>query len=358
MTRELTKAKLDKLIGNRKMDIAETIKKIESDQLLLNDYVSQANALHFDHFNKGIQLHGLGSEGMGVTPLSQSQIGERLGIHNNYLKRLTSGSERELNLAVHNLNELAEMSAKRNLIRVVDGTVRGFLSDRYRRLNTSILFIQFLQSALESGSVLVDAYSNDKIDFIEVVHPEIIEIQTKNNGIRYLIAGSRFGNSNYGYRKLDLSMYYLELVCTNGMWGDRLVNEMHLGSRIPDNIIVSDETVELDNRAMAGIIKDSMNQLYVPERVESLKERYMKASESEIDIAQEIKILGSNRELLQGEIKSVEAVLTANRASDGMEGSGTLLKLSEALTAVARDSEGERKRDLEAIAGKMLGFKI
>jgi hypothetical protein len=52
--------------------------------------------------------------------------------------------------------------------------------------------------------------------------------------------------------------------------------------------------------------------------------------------------------------EAVNKVLMQNNPADGLQGSPTLWKLVNGMTAVARESKPERRRELEQIAGEML----
>ena len=68
----------------------------------------------------------------GVNPLAHQQISARLGIPLKYYQRMQTEAPALLD---ENVNNWLQQSPERRMLRVMDGNVRAFLSDRYRRLD-------------------------------------------------------------------------------------------------------------------------------------------------------------------------------------------------------------------------------
>ena len=79
------------------------------------------------------------------------------------------------------------------------------------------------------------------------------------------------------------------------------------------------------------------------------------ASEMEVDLDNELKKLTGNGWLLKQEGKEVEKILMRNNPDDGVQGGATLWKLTQAITAHARELSPERSRELHEISGELLG---
>lgn len=350
--------RLNSMINKRSETIVDALTKIQNDGSLLNDFVAPTAALNFVK-NEGIlNVTGLGNDPLVFTDHALGQVGDKMGVPIRYLRKLVGGKDWENDLAVNILNEHASnISRDRVLVRTVDNKVRGFLSDSYRRLNTAGIFTAFLMAAQNKGAALVDAYGGD-VDFVEVVSPDIIEIPTANNGVMYTVYGARLRNSNVGKASLQMNTFAINLVCTNGMTGTRVLREMHLGKRLPDNITLSQVTMEKDTEAMASLVGDVMTQIFNPDERELHKRTFMKASETVVDISKEVIAL-PKLGFTEAETEAVSRVLQNGSPEDGVQGAPTLLKFAQGMTAVARDLENkERARDLEDIAGKMLMGRV
>lgn len=66
------------------------------------------------------------------------------------------------------------------------------------------------------------------------------------------------------------------------------------------------------------------------------------------------KLVGVSGLLLKQEGKEVEKILMKNDPEDGVQGAATLWKLTQAITAHARELSPERSRELHEISGSLL----
>lgn len=78
------------------------------------------------------------------------------------------------------------------------------------------------------------------------------------------------------------------------------------------------------------------------------------ASEIDVDFDRELKRLTSGGGLLKSESKEVEKILMRNDPDDGVTGGATLWKLTQAITAHARELSPERSRELHELSGSLL----
>ena len=72
----------------------------------------------------------------GVRSFAHQQISARLGIPLKYYQRMQTEAPALLD---ENVNNWLQQAPERRMLRVMDGNVRAFLSDRYRRLDNLIL---------------------------------------------------------------------------------------------------------------------------------------------------------------------------------------------------------------------------
>ncbi len=361
--RAILARKLEATLSGRARPIADAIRRIEYTGSLLDDYYLPTASLQF--LRREVQddvaltfkpdtYYGENPEPFTLHDHAVGQIGDKLGVPPAYLKTLVRGKDwqKELSLLVM---QMSSDNTRRDkvLLRTVEGQVRGFLSDRYRRLDSMQIFIAFLQAARETGSVLVDAHSGETKGFLEVINPNIVEFDTPLNGRNYMAFGARIRNSDFGDGALEVYFFGLLVQCMNGLVGQSMLREFHLGGRIPDDIRVSEETYRKDTEAKASLVGDVMRQIYLPETTSGLIERIQGASAKQVDLVKEVERL-PKLGLTVTEANAVGKVLMENDPANGLQGSPTLWKLVNGLTAVARDAEPERKRELELIASDML----
>lgn len=284
-----------------------------------------------------------------------SQISEKMGVPAKYLRELAMGDEWQKQLCATILNEHSGWTQRtRVLVRAVGMEVRGVLSDSYRRLNSVEIITAFIQEASVQGAVMSDAYMNDTKVWCETILPTPIEIPTRKNGMVTIFAGARFSTSDYGNGSVDMRSFLLNGACLNGMVRESVMRQVHLGSRLPDSIALSQKTYELDTKTTVSAIKDLTKGLYSRETIMDKAIEIQGASEIDVDFDKELKSLVQRGALLKNEGREVEKLLMNNNPDDGVTGGATLWKLTQGITAFAREQEPERSRELHEISGQLL----
>lgn len=363
----LLTTKLNSTLTSRSKPVAETIAKIERTGSMLDDFVKPVKELGFvRHMADGIvrmefdyndTVNNAMVEkrtSLTLNDFAVGQIGDKFGVPQGYLRSLHNGTGWEKQLATTIMSEhAANITRERVLVRSIEGEVRGFLSDKYRRLNSMEIFVAFLMAAQQAGNVLVDAYSGETKGFLEVINPKIVEFDTPLNGRNYAAFGARIRNSDFGDGALEIRTFMINVQCMNGLVGQSMLKEFHLGGRIPENITISEDTYRKDTAAKAALVSDIMKQVYLPESTSAMIQKIEGASAKELDLTKAVEKLPKLGFTLT-ESEAVGRVLMANDPANGLEGSATLWKLVNGMTAVARDAEPARRRELELIAGEML----
>lgn len=283
------------------------------------------------------------------------QVAERMGIPSRYLRSLAQGEPWAILLAAHLLNQHSEWTQRsRVLVRTVGSQVRGVLSDSYRRLNSVEILTAFVQEAAGQGAVISDAYMNDTKVWAETILPTPITVPTAKNGDVIIFAGARFSTSDYGDGAVDMRAFLLNGACLNGMVRESVMKQVHLGSKLPDNLALSDETYRLDTQTTVSAVKDLTKGLFSRDNLMQRAIEIQGASEIEVDFNHELKRLTKDGGLLKTEGKEVEKILMRNNPDDGVQGGATLWKLTQAITAHARELTSERSRELHEISGSLL----
>lgn len=283
------------------------------------------------------------------------QMADRMGIPQRYLRGLASGEPWAIALAAYLLNQHSDWTQRsRVLVRTVGTQVRGILSDSYRRLNSVEILTAFVQEAAGQGAVISDAYMNDTKVWAETILPTPITVPTKNNGDVVIFAGARFSTSDYGDGAVDMRAFLLNGACLNGMVRESVMKQVHLGSKLPDNLALSQQTYELDTKTTVSAVKDLTKGLFSKDNLMAKAVEIQGASEVEVDFDRELKKLTSNGGLLKQEGKEVEKILMRNNPDDGVQGGATLWKLTQAITAHARELSPERSRELHELSGQLL----
>ena len=268
--------------------IEDVVKQIETEDTILGDALVNSNEMHFANSGDTLVMK-YGQHERFLNQYSTKQTANRFGIPTPYINSLMA-SEWGTKLAVKILNETAKQrKPERVLVRNVGDTVRGVLSDSYKRINSMKVFMSFMQAAINSEARLYDAAIDDTKSFVEVIKPEIQTIETPRNGEIDVVFGAELRNSDYGDGRLNLRTFMLNVVCLNGMIGTKFLNEVHRGGRLPENLVLSESTYEKESIAQASLVTDSMNHLFDTENMRKEVERIQRASDTVMDFDTGIK---------------------------------------------------------------------
>ena len=355
--------KVQRMIENKAVGVQATMERLVNEGKIAQDYIAPIGVeLRRNDHSPIITFSGNGHVLMnmqsGQYTLHDNAIGQladKMGIPSRYLRQLASGDEWQRQLAATVLNEHSGWTQRtRVLIRTVGQQVRGVLSDSYRRLNSVEILTAFVQEASQQGAVIADAYMSDTKVWAETILPQPIVVPTVKNGEVVIFAGARFSTSDYGDGAVDMRAFLLNGACLNGMVRESVMKQVHLGSRLPDNLQLSNRTYELDTRTTVSAVRDLTRGLFSKDNIMQKAIEIQGAAEIDVDFDQELKRLVKASSLLKSEGESVEKILMRNDPDDGVQGGATLWKLTQAITAHARELEPCRSRELHEISGALL----
>ena len=360
---EVVMNKVQRMIDGKAVGVRETMERLVNEGKIAQDYIAPIGVnLKINDHSPVITFSANGSLRMdmpdGQFTLHDKAIGQladRMGIPQRYLRGLASGEPWAKQLAATLLNEHSGWTQRsRVLVRTVGKQVRGVLSDSYRRLNSVEILTAFVQEAADQGAVISDAYMNDTKIWAETILPTPLTVPTANNGDVVIFAGARFSTSDYGDGAVDMRAFLLNGACLNGMVRESVMKQVHLGSKLPDNLQLSQQTYELDTKTTVSAVRDLTKGLFSKDNLMKKAIEIQGASEMEVDFEHELKRLTRDGGLLKQEGKEVEKILMRNDPEDGVQGGATLWKLTQAITAHARELSPERSRELHELSGQLL----
>ena len=360
---EVVMNKVHRMIDGKAVGVRETMDRLISEGKIAQDYIAPIGVnLKINDHSPVITFSANGSLRMdmpdGQFSLHDNAIGQladRMGIPQRYLRGLASGEPWAKQLAATLLNEHSGWTQRsRVLVRTVGTQVRGVLSDSYRRLNSVEILTAFVQEAAQQGAVISDAYMNDTKIWAETILPTPLTVPTANNGDVVIFAGARFSTSDYGDGAVDMRAFLLNGACLNGMVRESVMKQVHLGSKLPDNLQLSQQTYELDTKTTVSAVRDLTKGLFSKDNLMKKAIEIQGASEINVDFEHELKRLTRDGGLLKQEGKEVEKILMRNDPEDGVQGGATLWKLTQAITAHARELSPERSRELHELSGQLL----
>ena len=355
--------KVQRMIDGKRIGVQATMERLISEGKIAQDYIAPLGVeLKRNDHTPVITFNGEDGLKMNMPDGQFSlhanaigQLADRMGIPQRYLRTLAGGAEWQIALAATMLNEHSGWTQRsRVLVRTVGTQVRGVLSDSYRRLNSVEILTAFVQEAAQQGAVISDAYMNDTKVWAETILPQPLVIPTAKNGDVVIFAGARFSTSDYGDGAVDMRSFLLNGACLNGMVRESVMKQVHLGSKLPDNLRLSQQTYELDTKTTVSAVKDLTSGLFSRDTLMQKAYEIQGASEMEVDLDRELHNLTKNGHLLKQEGQEVQKILMRNDPEDGVQGAATLWKLTQAITAHARELTPERSRELHEISGSLM----
>ena len=354
---ELLQQKVVNRAKNNMPSITEVMGQIENEDKFLTDALVNTNELKFGTDRIGDRerlLMSYGKTEAGLNKYTTKQVANRFGIPTPYINALME-TDWGRNLAVKLLNEHARKSdVQRVLVRNINDTVRGVLSDSYKRINSMMVFMAFLQAANAKHATLYNAAIDDTKSFIEVIQPEVVEIETPKNGTVHIVFGAELRNSDFGDGRLNLRTFYLNVACLNGQIGTKFLNEVHRGGRLPENLVLSQETYTKESEAQASVCTDSMNHLFDPANMRGEVERIQRASDTPMDYVEGVKALKRTKHYSENELSILTAKLMAKNPDDGIQGANTKWGFVQGITSLANTYTTTRRNELIEYASDMM----
>ena len=252
-------------------------------------------------------------------------------------------------LLSHNLNELYSRDKANFLLRSYDGRLRGFLSDRYRRLDSRPLLDAFCGESEKYGLVPVEGYASETKVAMKALLPIVFE-PVPNEVMAF---GVMWENSDYGNGAHTIRAFALRLWCTNYAITEIGFRQVHLGRRLTDDISWSKNTYDMDTQATASQIKDIVSQGVSPDATSAFCEVIKMAHEKQIDPKK--MVVDLSKHLTKGEIEMVRDKYNEPDVV-ALPPGNTVWRMSNAVSWVAGNKieDSERKVEVMRVAGGLL----
>ena len=347
------KTKLQRLIDEGRNKATRVLEAVERERP--SDHLVRSSAIEF-HRNvpgNGVDLV-FGGESQALHQNALRQACSKAGIPWTYARRLLDEENSGWGAALlaENLRELYAKqfgdSDTRFLLRSSNGEVRGFLSDRYRRLDSRPIVDSFGKACQEIGAVPVDGFFSDTKMAIKAMLPTLYE-PVQHEIIAF---GVSLENSDYGNGALSLRVFALRLWCSNLAIADESIRAVHLGARLGEEFQWSDETHHLDTRRMASAVADVVQGQLSAARVNVFQDVIRQADAEKVSASQVGAFL--RKSLSKAD---AERVAEAFRSADveNMPPGNTRWRMSNAISWVAGQTrDPESCLELQKLAGKAL----
>lgn len=343
--------------GYDKADQYETLDALELElrrtEALKRDYIVDTRRMTFQTDADGSALvwdtpTGETDEGK-VRPHAHGQIAQRLGIPKTYYDRL--GKEFPA-LLDQNVNGWFAHKPERRMVRLLDGHVRAFLSDRYRRMDNYDLMTQAIVPVLREVPGL----------HFQVAHltPEKLHINALLPGLTAEVrvgdvvqAGVAIRNSEVGSGSLFVAPRVWRLSCLNGLLVDAFaMRKFHVGRQADEEAydLFADDTLKADDTAYYLKCRDMVKAALTEATFTTIVGKLTEAANTDAiqNPVAATEMLANRFTLREAEEAAVLRQLTTG-------GDLTRWGVINAMTAAAKDAETyERQRDMEAAGGVLM----
>lgn len=322
--------------------------------------IAQSKADYLATTNKMVMLNGSelhvripnAPTEFGIMPLGHNQIAESLSIPRSYYDRLRSNYP---DLLDQNVNRLFTAEPKNRMVRTLDGKVRAFLSDSYRRLdNWDVLKASLDVFSDIQGLEFASVQITDSRMYLKAVTPRISgEVQVGD----VVQNGVVVSNSEVGLGSLVVQHFIYRLSCTNGMIGETLGSRRHAGSRLgagDDGAqFYKEDTKRADDAAILLKVRDLIQAACSEAKFQAVlaKMRLATSSEPVQDTEGSVKALANTFSLTDDERKSVLNALIGG----GDRGPLNKWRMLNAVTlASASQKSYDRATEMEEMGGVLL----
>ena len=336
--------------------IEELAAEIMRQNEIKEDYVVNSNNLLMEAFDSELYLRVMDEnmsdrlEPLAISENAHRQISARLSIPIKYYNRMLEEGQ---TLLTQNVNHWFSRNPEQRMLRVMEGKVRAFLSNRYLRIDNHEVVCAVMPVMGEIPDVnFVSNQITDNHLYIKAVNPNMTRELSPGKTVQ---AGIVICNSETGLGTFYVSpmIYCPEL--NFGMISDMgKVKRTHMGPtyRTSEHFLLRPEQFLMaDDNAFLERIRGSVREALVEERFEHTVNTMQEAMEAQINQDNVPQVVNAAADAFGITDTEQEGVLQHLIESEDM----TRFGLANAVTRQSADSESyERATDLEEISYRML----
>lgn len=338
--------------------LLELGRELQRQRLNRQDFLADTRSLEMksDSFGSTLRLSlDRHDYSFTVGELAHQQIAARLNIPFRYYQKMQSEVP---DLLDQNINTWLEQKPERRMIRVLDGKVRAFLSDRYRRLDNLELCAAVLP--------VIQEMQGAQIESCEVT-PTHLYLKVVNRRVKAEVrvgdvvqAGFVVSNSEVGLGSLRVEPLVFRFVCKNGLiCKDLAQKKYHVGRQVNESSdsayeLYSEETLAQDDKTfflkVQDIVRSAVDEARFLLTVDKLREA------TQIPLKHEpvkaVELLADKFQLTENERGDIlrQLFMGADNSRYG---------LVNAVTAASKIAKSyERATDLERIGGEILSLPV
>ena len=320
------------------------------------DFLADTRSLEVESNSYGSTLHlsvDGRTYGFQVDNLAHQQISARLNIPYRYYQRMQVEAP---DLLDQNVNRWLTQNPERRMIRVLDGKVRAFLSDRYRRLDNLELCAAVLPVIQEMQGAQIESCEVTPTHLYLKVVNRRVKAEVKVGDV--VQAGFVVSNSEVGLGSLRVEPLVFRLVCKNGLiCKDLSQRKYHVGRQVNESSdsayeLYSEETLAQDDKVFFMKVQDVVRVAVDEAKFQLTVDKLREATQIPLkyDPVKSVELLADKFQLTESERGDILRQLF-------MGGDNSRYGLVNAVTAASKIAKSyERATDLERIGGEILSL--
>jgi len=285
-----------------------------------------------------------------LTGYAHKQLAEKCKIPARYYDRMRT--EGKADLLQDNINAWIQDKDQR-MIRTLDGKARAILSDRYKIMDNYDVLFMALEQLREFGADVQAAELTETNLYLKatVEMEEFVDPQTRDDPLK---RGIIIRNSEVGAGAFKVEPFLLRLICSNGLIGEHTINRVHLGRKREAGEIFTQDTRDLEDKALWSGIRVTIRATFDPELFQDWMTQIRRAKDAPIHKPIEAMDWTVKRYDLNQDMKDR---LLGHFTRDRIAGP-TVWGIANSITAAAQETESyDRQIQLEEIGNKVLTDK-
>ena len=233
--------------------------ELERQRAARKDLIADTRSLAVKSIN-GISMMSVSSDddtlSFRVSDVAHRQLAERLSIPAKYYERMRTDYPELLDA---NINGWFAKNPEKRMLRTLDGKVRAFLSDRYRRLDNLELVDHVLPVIAKMRSCkIISCDVTDTHLYLKVLNRSMKAEITPGDVVQ---SGFVISNSEVGLGALKVEPLVYRLICKNGLICKDFAHKKYLaGKQVEDTDnsyeLYSDATLAADDKAYFMKVQD------------------------------------------------------------------------------------------------------
>ena len=287
-------------------------------------------------------------EAKSLTDTAHKQVGAHLNISTKYYDKMLGIAPQ---LLIDNLNYWFKHDPSTHMIRMLDGRVRAFLSQSYKRIDNDIILTAIAPVLGELGELSAKSFElTEKHMYIKVVTKKLTREVAPGDIVQ---SGVCITNSEVGSGGFNAHPLIYRLACANGMVvEDMRIRAIHRGPRLSaaeDYSIYRPKTILTENQSIVMKAVDMVRAALDQKRFDTIVDTMRQKRKIQMNIAQIPEIVENTAkeyQIYEEEKKNILEHLIK-------DGDFSLYGLSNAVTRASKNVQDyDRATKLEAIGWK------